>query len=216
MGAHHQHSFSKQGGERGSWLERVPALVKMLLAAGLVVAISLTPRALGGYLAIPAVAVLLLVTLAGLRWRTFIKRILLLEPFVLGVALLALFSPVQDGGGWGERGMFFAFLLGRCTLALAVMVLFTATTPFSDMLRVFRQARVPALLVTTLALMHRYIAVLADETGRMRRARECRNFTPRRRFAWRTLSTVIGQLFLRASERADRIYDAMCARGWRP
>jgi energy-coupling factor transporter transmembrane protein EcfT len=24
----------------------------------------------------------------------------------------------------------------------------------------------------------------------------------------------VGQLFVRASERAERIYDAMCARGW--
>mgnify|MGYP000412339876 CR=1 FL=1 len=30
-----------------------------------------------------------------------------------------------------------------------------------------------------------------------------------------TLATVVGQLFVRASERAERIYDAMCARGWR-
>jgi energy-coupling factor transporter transmembrane protein EcfT len=25
----------------------------------------------------------------------------------------------------------------------------------------------------------------------------------------------VGQLFVRASERAERIYDAMCARGWK-
>jgi energy-coupling factor transporter transmembrane protein EcfT len=29
------------------------------------------------------------------------------------------------------------------------------------------------------------------------------------------LSTVVGQLFVRASERAEHIYDAMCARGWK-
>ena len=29
------------------------------------------------------------------------------------------------------------------------------------------------------------------------------------------LATVLGQLFVRASERAERIYDAMCARGWK-
>jgi len=26
---------------------------------------------------------------------------------------------------------------------------------------------------------------------------------------------VVGQLFIRASERAEHIYDAMCARGWK-
>ena len=202
----------------GGVLARLPAGVKLLGAVVLIVAISLTPRHLAAFLAIPAVLVGVLVVLARLALGMFGKRILYLEPFVLGVALLALFSPAGRGGaddGWAARSLAFGFLLGRCTVALAVMVLFTTTTPFGDVLRVFRQVRVPTLLITTLALMHRYVAVLADESGRMRRARESRTFTPRRRFAWRTLSTVIGQLFLRASERADRIYDAMCSRGWR-
>ena len=56
--------------------------------------------------------------------------------------------------------------------------------------------------------------MLADEAARMRRARACRTFAPGRRRAWRTAATVIGQLFLRASDRAERIYDAMRARGW--
>jgi energy-coupling factor transporter transmembrane protein EcfT len=42
-----------------------------------------------------------------------------------------------------------------------------------------------------------------------------RTFTRRRRVRWQTLATVVGQLFVRASERAERIYDAMCARGWK-
>jgi len=32
---------------------------------------------------------------------------------------------------------------------------------------------------------------------------------------WHVLSTVASQLFVRASKRAERIYDAMCARGWK-
>ena len=34
-------------------------------------------------------------------------------------------------------------------------------------------------------------------------------------FRRQALASVAGQLFIRASERAERIYDAMCARGWR-
>ena len=71
------------------------------------------------------------------------------------------------------------------------------------------------MFVTTLTLMHRYLFVLADEAERMRRARASRTFTRGRRFQWHTLATVVGQLFIRASERAERIYDAMCARGWK-
>jgi cobalt/nickel transport system permease protein len=89
------------------------------------------------------------------------------------------------------------------------------TTPFSEILRVLRWVRVPSLLITTIALMHRYLFVLADESERMRRARLSRTIRRDRRLRWQALSTVVGQLFIRASERAERIYDAMCARGWR-
>jgi cobalt/nickel transport system permease protein len=62
--------------------------------------------------------------------------------------------------------------------------------------------------------MHRYLFVLRDESGRMGRARSARTFTRGRRFAWLAAASVVGQLFVRASARAERIYDAMCARGW--
>jgi cobalt/nickel transport system permease protein len=80
---------------------------------------------------------------------------------------------------------------------------------------VLQRVRVPGLLITTIALMHRYLFVLADEAERMRRARLSRTFTRGKRFGWGSLATVVGQLFVRASERAERIYDAMCARGWK-
>jgi cobalt/nickel transport system permease protein len=57
--------------------------------------------------------------------------------------------------------------------------------------------------------------VLADESERMRRARASRTFTRGRRFQWQTLASVAGLLFVRAAERAERIYAAMCARGWK-
>ena len=49
----------------------------------------------------------------------------------------------------------------------------------------------------------------------MHRARASRTFSRTRRFQWQTLSSVVSQLFIRASERAERVYDAMCARGWK-
>jgi len=54
-----------------------------------------------------------------------------------------------------------------------------------------------------------------DEAQRMKRARMSRTFTARRSRSWHAMSTVLSGLFLRASERAERIYAAMSARGWR-
>jgi len=57
--------------------------------------------------------------------------------------------------------------------------------------------------------------VLLDEGQRMRRARLSRTFTRRQNRSWRMRAAIVGQLFIRSSERAERIYGAMCARGWR-
>ena len=191
-------------------MKKLPAGLKLLVAVAIVLAASLLRRAQAPWLALPAGILLVTLLVARLPLWPLAKRLLFLEPFVLGVALMALFTT----GTAQERWLNFAFLVARCTVALLAMLVFTAATPFADILRLFQRLRVPGLLVTTLALMHRYLYVLADEAGRMRRARQSRTFAARRHLRWQTLSTIIAQLFLRASDRADRIYDAMRARGW--
>ena len=49
----------------------------------------------------------------------------------------------------------------------------------------------------------------------MERARASRTFSGQRRVAWGNIAAVIGQLFIRSADRAERIYLAMCARGWK-
>jgi cobalt/nickel transport system permease protein len=155
---------------------------------------------------VPAGVLVAVAALSRIPPGFLLKRVLLLEPFVLGVALLAVFQP----GGW----RLMLLLIVRCTLCLLTMILLSNTTPFAELLRVLKKVHVPALMITTLALMYRYIFVLADEALRMRRARMSRTFVAKRRWQWQTLATVISQLFVRASERAERVYAAMCARGW--
>ena len=137
-----------------------------------------------------------------------LKRLLLLEPFVLGVAALSLWQP--------HGGSLFWHAIARSTLCLGTLVLLAATTPFSEIVRVLRDWHVPSLLLTTLTLMDRYLFVLVEETGRMQRARASRAFVPRSRWAaWSELAEMLGQLFVRSVTRAERIYAGMCARGWK-
>jgi cobalt/nickel transport system permease protein len=135
-----------------------------------------------------------------------LRRLLILSPFVAGTALAAQYS---------ATGVDWKILALRSTLCLLTIIAFAETTAVSDLLRGLRLIRVPTLLVTTLALMHRYLFVLADESSRMNRARAARTFTTGRRLAWLQAASVAGQLFVRATERAERVYDAMCARGWK-
>ena len=198
-----RHDFLDRYSRLDSLIHRLPAAVKLIAALVLLVATISTRAAL-----VPVAVVLIVVAaMSHIPTGFLLKRLLLLEPLALGVALLALFQP---GGG-----TIFAFLLAKSTLCLLTMILLSNTTSFSEVLRVLRRVHVPALLITTLALMYRYLFVLVDEADRMKRARTCRSFVRQRRFRWHTMATVGGQLFVRSTERAERIYEAMCARGWR-
>jgi cobalt/nickel transport system permease protein len=202
-----RHDFLDRYSRLDSPIHRLPPAFKVVVSLALVLTLLVVPSSRLAVLGAVAAFLLAVAGLSGIPWRFLVRRLLLLELFVLGVAVMALFQP----GGW----RLFLFLVAKCTLCLLVMVLLSNTTPFSDLLRLLRTARVPALLVTTLSLMYRYLFVLVDETHRMRRARMSRTFTPQRLWAWHSMAAVISQLFIRASERAERIYGAMCARGWR-
>lgn len=201
------HDYPDRYSRLASPIHRLPVGLKLIGAMGAILSVILLPPAAPlGFVALA----LLLVLIAGISRippAFLVTRLLLLEPFAIGVALLALWGP--DGGRT------FLLLWCRSTLCLFTMVLLANTTPFDRILALLGQWRVPALLVTTLALMYRYLFVLVDEAERMHRARQSRTFRRGRRQFWQTGAQVIGQLFIRSTERAERIYTAMCARGWR-
>lgn len=188
-------------------VHRLPASRKLLAALLLLLTILLVPIALWPLHAAIGALQLTVARLARLPFRFLLVRLLWLEPFVLGIAVLTLFQP-------GGPAVFAAVVL-RSTLCLLTMLLLASTTPFTALLGVLRQLRVPALFVTTLALMYRYLFVLVDEAQRMQRARQSRTFDGRRWRGWQLLATVVGQLFVRSTARAERIYHAMLARGHR-
>ena len=194
--------------ETGSPMRRLRPEIKLAVAVAVILAAALHPRQWAGETLGLLSGLLLGFLLAGrIPPRPVFARLLVLEPFAAGVALMALFQP---GGP-----AFFAWILARSTVCLLTLVLLSATTPFTDVIAVLRRARVPALFLTTLALMYRYLFLLAEETRRMRRAQAARTFRREdRATVWRHTARLIGRLFIRTHDRAGRIYSAMLARGW--
>jgi cobalt/nickel transport system permease protein len=200
-------TFPDTWSDLDSPLHRAPAGLKCAVALGTVVAVVVTPMVHAWVFAGIAVALVGLVEISRVPASFFLKRLLLLVPIVGGIALLSALQP---------HGATVAIsVLVRSMLSLTTMVVLTSTTRFADLLEVLRRIRVPALLVTVVALMYRYMFVLADEASRMQRAQASRTFTTRRGHAWRSRADLIARIFVRSTERAERIYVAMCARGWR-
>lgn len=108
-------------------------------------------------------------------------------------------------------------------LSVQIAIVLAATTPFPQLLVAMRGIHIPRLLVAIIGLMWRYIFVLADEVGRLLRARAARSGAspqPGTRvggsLGWRARTTggMAGNLLMRGFERGDRIYAAMSARGY--
>ena len=186
-------------------VHRAPASVKLLATLTLVTAIALCPVRYSAATVVVLAGLVGLSRLACVPIGAFVARVAMAEPFVLGVAVLSLFQ--------GRGLAVFVALALKSTACVAAVQLLAHTTPFQDVLAVLRRARVPPVLVVTLALLYRYLFVLIDETQRMRRARAARTWSPRRWESWKALSSVIAVSVLRSMARAERVHVAMRARG---
>lgn len=202
-----RHDFLDRYSRLGSPIHRLPTIVKLFGALGVVAASVSVSFTHIWFFIVVAVVLLVLSALTSIPWRFILGRLILLEPFALGIALMAL---LQENGG-----MVFLSILVKSTLCLLTAILLSNTTPFASLLQTMKRLGVPRLLVTILALLYRYLFVLIDEAERLNRARASRTFTTSRRKKWHMLASLIGQLFVRSTERAERIYAAMTARGWK-
>ena len=101
-------------------------------------------------------------------------------------------------------------------------VLFSSTTRFTDILAGLQALKVPAILVSVIGLMWRYLFLMVDEVMRMLQARASRSGylvkTKKTggRVLWRAKVSggMAGSLFLRSIERSERVFAAMQSRGY--
>jgi cobalt/nickel transport system permease protein len=193
--------------ENSSWLHEVPAWVKLGVTFAVVLFTVMLPRTPHVACLIPLGFLVLVGVSAQPPLWMIIKRLLVAEFFILGLAFLSLLNPAATP--------FVAAALIKSNLCVLAMILLTWSTPFPEILQVLRRLGLPAIMLSTLALMVRYLPVLGEESRRMQRARASRTFSAQRRTVWRSLGNILGQLFIRTADRAERIYLAMCARGWK-
>ncbi len=193
--------------EGQTWLHRVRAGVKLAVTLAVVLFTVMLPRRPHLAALVPLSFLLIVWLSARPPLRVMLKRLLVAEFFILGLALLTVLNPAA--------APLVAAALIKSNLCVLALLLLTWSTPFLEILHVLRRLGLPEVMLSTLALMVRYLPVLHEESRRMQRARASRTFSSGRRLAWHSLGNIIGQLFVRSADRAERIYLAMCARGWK-
>lgn len=194
---------------------------RVLCALLFVFATALTPN---GYWAVWGVyglglAMLLLVSRVNLG--RLLRRVAIESVFLGAVLLGTLF---REGGvvlwqwGWLKITSEGVMVLGsvglKALLSLLMLNLLVLTTAVPDLLQALVTLKMPPLLVSILAAMYRYTALLLGEFATMRRAALSRNLMNRKRHQRLVLGNMIGALFIRTYERGDRIHQAMLARGY--
>lgn len=185
----------------------IDARLKLGLCLGFVLITVSTPPAhlhiLAGLAVLPLAAALF----ARVPPLLLARRLLMLAPFVLVAAAAPL---LRQGTGLDLA----AGHLAKAALGCSALVLLAATTPVDELLAALAALRCPRLIVLLLGLTARYLHVLGEEAGRLRRAATARGFAPRHLLHTRIIGDLLGSLFLRSLARAERVQAAMLARGF--
>lgn len=184
-----------------------------------VVIVALTPRRFVAAFTVDAIVVLTVIAIAALPVRLILRRLATITPF-LAVALLLPFIGDGDeidvvGLGLSVDGLWAAWnIVAKAVLGATASIVVTATTPIPDLLAGLSRLRIPAVVVGIIAFMLRYLDLIVDELGRMRRAMVARAHDPHWLWQARPIAGAAGTLFVRSYERGERVHAAMAARGY--
>ena len=167
-----------------------------------------------------AVFPFVLLVWGGIPLRFVIKHTLLVSPFIV---CLVAFAPVFDrvpvrvsdsltiARGWLTASS----ILVRFVFGMAALIALASTTRFPCLLKGLEKLGVPRLLVTQLRFLYRYLFLLMDQAMHLRQARSARDggrgpWSSR----WTSSGGLVGVLFVRTLEQAERTHQAMLARGY--
>lgn len=192
-------------GSADGWLRALDArwkLVGVAVALGAVLALTRLETALAAFAGCLVVAVSAMVSIKRLAVR--VGFIALMIAVFFGWSLL-----------WGERPAAFALLIAKISTLTVVLVALVDSTPLPELGQGAAGLGTPRLFVHLVLLTDRYVVVIADEFVRLRRALRVRGHVSRLdRRGFATVGQVIGTLFVRGHERAERVHHAMAARGF--
>ncbi|MEW6622952.1 MAG: cobalt ECF transporter T component CbiQ [Bacillota bacterium] len=204
--------------EKKTMIHGIHPLIKILTTfVYLVITVSFHRYEISGLLPLVFYPVIV-ITLADIPVVPLLKRMMIAAPFII---VMGAFNPLFDtnpvlitsrlqiSGGW----ISFVSILIKGILTILAAFLLISTTGMTRIASALRSLKIPRVFIMQLLLTYRYIAVLVEEVSRTVRAYSSRSPGEKgiKFAAWGSLT---GQLLLRSMERAQRIYQSMCCRGF--
>lgn len=161
---------------------------------------------------------ILMAYLAELPVGFLLRKLLIVSPFALFIGIfnpfldhevMARLGSINITGGW----ISFVSVILRFVLTVSAALILIATTSFPGICNALDRLKVPRLFVIQLMFLYRFIFVLTEEALRMVRARRIRA-VDQKHPSLKLFVQMLGLLFIRTLERAERIYLAMQSRGF--
>jgi cobalt/nickel transport system permease protein len=200
-------------------LERIDPRIKIACLLAWALCVVTVPVHRLGLLAVYA-SILLILWLGNARLTSkFLRRFGTALPFILTLCvLLPFFQPGRTLWSYGPlevsaEGVWTALrVAAAASLCVGGMSLIWASTSEAGLLAGLRGVGLPESFVGVIGFMIRYLHVLRPELHRLADARAGRMIGAHRHGRLRSTGNMIGALFLRAHDRAERVADAMAAR----
>lgn len=206
-------------------IHKLDARTKSIGLLAFLIVVVLTPTSELWRFALFALLLLGLYLFSGVPIWFGIKRSVIAIPFVLFAGILLVFSPDKPHPPFYDLG--FARLsiehgglyilinaLIKSCLSILTVILLHSTTPFPKLIQGLEALRTPNVITSLLSFLYRFMSVISDEVKTMLRARDARAFGGSRLWHLQIIGQMIGSLFIRTFERAERVYSAMVSRGY--
>ncbi|MCK4906834.1 MAG: hypothetical protein KAS64_04755 [Spirochaetes bacterium] len=206
-----KHSFIDKYSSLESPIHRISSSFKFTFAFTFLITVLLLPLDKIEFSGIIIAFVFLMVFSAILASRVPISFVLKRSAVILPFSVFIMMTNFILCGGKLEILLMF-FL--KSYISILIIILLVSTTSFASIISVLSRIHLPRVFIIAFSFMYRYFFVLIDELEKMLRAVKLRSCGIKRRRLLMTYVHIIGILFIRSYERAERVYKAMVLRGF--
>lgn len=194
------------------------AEAKLVGLVAFLVVVAVTPASAPRVLALHGAIAVLVAVVSFVEWGAVARRLTLDIPLVVLAATYALAGRAPHtellGVTVSEAGLQVGLaILAKGVIGIVAVSALAASTTMTETVAALGRLGAPRWFCQMVALAARQLDVLRDDFARLRLAAEVRSASIRRRTVIGVATRSLGSLFVRATERADRLQLAAELRG---